>query len=229
MGILIATICICGTTLLTIRKVVKEKPSDLMRPKAPSNGKRVILERIPFIWKRINFSNKITVRNLFRYKKRVFMTVGGILGCTALMLAGFGIRDSIVEIPDKQYNNVFKFDEMVYVTNKPSKEELDKIFDSKHITKRLDTNMVISMTSYNNDINIFVPFNEKDMDEIVNLRDLRTGKKLNLKDNEVIISDKLSQLIKKNKGDKIIIKDYDNKEYTFVISGICENYVSHYV
>ena len=229
MGILIATICICGTTLLTIRKVVKEKPSDLMRPKAPSNGKRVILERIPFIWKRINFSNKITVRNLFRYKKRVFMTVGGILGCTALMLAGFGIRDSIVEIPDKQYNNVFKFDEMVYVTNKPSKEELDKIFDSSHITKRLDTNMVISMTSYNNDINIFVPFNQEDMDEIVNLRDLKTGKKLKLKDNEVIISDKLSQLIKKNKGDKIIIKDSNNKEYTFVISGICENYVSHYV
>ena len=204
MGILIATICICGTTLLTIRKVVKEKPSDLMRPKAPSNGKRVILERIPFIWKRINFSNKITVRNLFRYKKRVFMTVGGILGCTALMLAGFGIRDSIVEIPDKQYNNVFKFDEMVYVTNKPSKEELDKIFDSSHITKRLDTNMVISMTSYNNDINIFVPFNQEDMDEIVNLRDLKTSKKLKLKDNEVIISDKLSQLIKKNKGDKIL-------------------------
>lgn len=229
MGILIATICICGTTLLTIRKVVKEKPSDLMRPKAPSNGKRVILERIPFIWKRINFSNKITVRNLFRYKKRVFMTVGGILGCTALMLAGFGIRDSIVEIPDKQYNNVFKFDEMVYVTNNPSKEELDKIFKSSHITKRLDTNMVTSMMAYNKGINIFVPFNEKDMNEIANLRDLKTGKKLHLKDNEVIISDKLAQLIKKNKGDKITITDSNNKEYTFTITDICENYVSHYV
>ena len=118
---------------------------------------------------------------------------------------------------------------MVYITNKPSKGELDKIFNSSHITKRLDTNMVISMTSYNNDINIFVPFNQEDMDEIVNLRELKTGKKLKLKDNEVIISDKLSQLIKKNKGDKIIIKDSNNKEYTFVISGICENYVSHYV
>ena len=229
IGILIATICICGTTLLTIRKVVKEKPSELMRPKAPSNGKRVILERIPFIWKRINFSNKITVRNLFRYKKRVFMTVGGILGCTALMLSGFGIRDSIVEIPDKQYDGVFKFDEMIYVMNKPSKEELDKIFDNKHIVKRLDTNMIVSMTSNNININIFVPFDEKDMREITNLKELNTGEKLKLKDNEVVISDKLSQLIKKNKGDKIIIKDSNNKEYTFIISGICENYVSHYV
>ncbi len=229
VGILIATIYICGTTLLTIRKVVKEKPSDLMRPKAPSNGKRVLLEHISFIWNRINFSNKITVRNLFRYKKRVFMTVGGILGCTALMLAGFGIRDSIVKIPDKQYHDVFKFDEMIYITNNPSKEELNNIFENKHITKRLDTNMIVSMTIDNNDINIFVPYNENDMNRIADLKEVKTGKKIKLKDNEVIISDKLSQLINKSKGDKITIKDSSNKEYKFIISDVCENYVSHYV
>ena len=115
IGTIIAIICICGTTLLTIKKVVKEKPSDLMRPKAPENGKRVILEKIPFIWNKINFSNKITIRNLFRYKKRVLMTVIGIFGCTALMLAGFGIRDSIVDIPNKQYKEIFYFDEMAYI------------------------------------------------------------------------------------------------------------------
>ena len=228
LGITIAVICICGTTLLTIRRVVKEKPSDLMRPKAPSNGKRVILERIPLIWNHINFSNKITARNLFRYKKRVFMTIGGILGCTALMLSGFGIRDSIMKIPDKQYKDIFNFDEMVYLTGNNNKEELDKIFDSNNITKRLDINMMVSAQASGYDVNIFVPY-ENDIKGIVNLKSLDTGEKLNLEENKVIISDKLSELIDKKVGDKIILKDSSNKEYKFVISGICENYVSNYV
>ena len=228
LGITIAVICICGTTLLTIRRVVKEKPSDLMRPKAPSNGKRVILERIPLIWNHINFSNKITARNLFRYKKRVFMTIGGILGCTALMLSGFGIRDSIMKIPDKQYKDIFNFDEMVYLTGNNNKEELDKIFDSNNITKRLDINMMVSAQASGYDVNIFVPY-ENDMKGIVNLKSLDTGERLNLEENKVIISDKLSELIDKKVKDKIILKDSSNKEYKFVISGICENYVSNYV
>ena len=228
VGIAIALLCICGATLITIRKVVKEKPSDLMRPKAPSNGKRVILEKIPFIWNKINFSNKVTVRNLFRYKKRVLMTIGGILGCTALMLAGFGIRDSIVKIPDKQFKEVFKFDEMVYLTGTSSEEEVDKIFESGHITKRISSNMVANMKVSKYDVNVFVPENN-DLKGLINLRDVKTKKNLHLEDNKVIISDKLSALTKKDVGDKIILKLSDNKTYEFIISGICENYVGHYV
>lgn len=228
VGILIALICICGTTLLTIRKVVKEKPSDLMRPKAPTNGKRVILEKIPFIWNRINFSNKVTVRNLFRYKKRVIMTVTGILGCTALMLAGFGIRDSIVKVPDKQYKDVFTFDEMVYVAS-GSKEELDNIFDNKHITNKVYTNMDNKMTTDGYDVNIFVADNTKDLEKVINLKDVKTAKTLKVQDNKVIISDKLAELINKKIGDKITLKEADEKTHTFEISGICENYVGHYV
>ena len=227
IGILIALICICGTTILTIRKVVKEKPSELMRPKAPSNGKRVLLERIKFIWNRINFSNKITIRNLFRYKKRVFMMIFGILGCTALLLAGFGIRDSIVDIPDKQYKEIFKFDDMVYL-NDINKEESEDIFS--FITKnRLDTMMITSYEAYNNSINIMVVDNEKDIKNVLNLRNKKTKKKILLKDNEVIISDKLSDLINKNKNDKITLKAPDNDEYSFVISDVFENYAGHYV
>ena len=229
IGIIIAIVCICGTTLLTIRKVVKEKPSELMRPKAPANGKRVILERIPFIWNRINFSNKITVRNLFRYKKRVITTITGILGCTALMLSGFGIRDSVIGIPDRQYKDVFNFDEMVYIIGDNSKQSLDDIFSSKDIKRRLDTNVNVSMTASGYSINIFVPYEEKDMKDLVNLKDLKTKKELRLKDNEVIISDKLSQLINKKVKDEIVLKDSNNKEYKFIISGVCENYVSNYV
>lgn len=228
IGITIAVVCICGTTLLTIRKVVKEKPSDLMRPKAPSNGKRVILEHIPFIWKRINFSNKITIRNLFRYKKRVLMTIVGILGCTALMLAGFGIRDSIVRIPEKQYKDVFNFDEMIYVTNQ-NNEEFDVVFNNKHIKNSVYTNMDTSMMAGGYSVNTFVPYDENELEQILNLRDLKTGKKLKLKDDEVIISDKLAQLVNKKEKDKITLKSADGKTYTFVISAVCENYVGHYV
>jgi len=228
IGIVIAVICICGTTLLTIRKVVKEKPSDLMRPKAPANGKRVILEKIPFVWNRINFSNKITVRNLFRYKKRVIMTVVGILGCTALMLAGFGIRDSIVVIPSKQYQKIFNFDEMVYVTNS-NEEKINKTFDSKHITNRVYTNMSTNMTVGTYSINTFIPENNDDLYKIVNLKDVKTNKKLKIEENNVIISDKLSRLINKKAGDKITFKESNGKKHTFTISGVCENYVGHYV
>lgn len=229
VGIILATICICGTTLITIRKVVREKPSDLMRPKAPSSGKRVLLEKVPFIWNHINFSNKITARNLFRYKKRVFMTIGGIIGCTALMLTGFGIKDSILEIPEKQYKNVFNFDELIYLTGSNSKEKLDDTMNSKHIVKRLDTNMTLTTKIEKYDVNLFVPDNEKDMDGIISLKDVKSKKKLYLEDNKVIISDKLSDLTKKRVGDEIEIIYPDNKTYKFIVSGVCENYVSNYV
>ena len=229
IGVLIAVICICGTTIFTIRKVVKEKPSDLMRPKAPENGKRVILEKITFIWSRIKFSNKITIRNLFRYKKRVLMTIVGILGCTALMLAGFGIRDSVASVPSKQFGEVFHFDEMVYLTGDLTKEEIDEIFDNKHIVNRLDTNMIVSMTSNKYDINVFIPDNENDLKNVLSLEDINSEKTLSLKDNEVIITGKLSELIKKNVKDKVSLTDSNNNKYDLTISSISKNYVGNYV
>ena len=229
VGILIAIICICGTTLVTIRKVVKEKPSDLMRPKAPSNGKRVILEKIPFIWNKIKFSNKITIRNLFRYKKRVLMTVGGILGCTALMLAGFGIRDSITGIPGKQFGEIFDFDEMIYLANDLKEDEINNMFNSNHIITKLNTKMEVSMSVNGYGVNLFVPENEKDLKKIVNLKDLKTKEPLNLEDNKVIITDKLSELTNKKVNDKITLISQDNNKYEFVISKVSENYVGNYV
>lgn len=228
VGITIAVVCICGTTLLTIRKVVKEKPSDLMRPKAPANGKRVILEHIPFIWNRINFSNKITVRNLFRYKKRVLMTIVGILGCTALMLSGFGIRDSITKIPEKQYKDIFSFDELVFVTNLKT-EELDNIFDNKYIDDAIYTDMGTKLTVDGYDINTFVPYDDTKFKEIVKLKDLESEKITKIQDDKVIITDKLAKLTNKKAGDEITLKSSDGKEYTFTISSVCENYVGHYV
>lgn len=107
VGLIIAFICIGGATILVAIKELKNMPSVLMRPKAPKNGKKIWLEKVTFIWKRFNFSKKVTVRNIFRYKKRAIMTIVGIAGCTGLMLTGFGIKDSVMDIPESQYGEIF--------------------------------------------------------------------------------------------------------------------------
>lgn len=229
LGILIALFCICGTTLLTIRKIVNEKPSDLMRPKAPEGGKRVFLEHIPFLWNRIQFSNKVTIRNLFRYKKKVFMTVGGIMGCTALMLTGFGIRDSIAGIPEKQYSQVFHFDEMAYLMKDVDRKTIDEIFDDSRISNRLGIHLDTSFRASFYDIQVFVPERKEDIKNVLDLRDVVSSSLLELEEDKIIISSKLAHFLNKKVGDILTITDGDHKEYSFMISGICENYVGHYV
>ena len=224
IGLTIAILCICGTTILTIRKVVKEKPSDLLRPKAPPNGKRILLERIKIIWNNINFSNKIMFRNLFRYKKRALITIGGIMGCTSVMLVGFGIRDSVIDIPNIQFNDVFYFDEMLYLTNEIN-DELNNYKEIKHIVNTYMSNVEIN----NYQVNLMVPEDSNELKYVLNLKDKVTKEELKLIDNKVIISDKLSDLINKKINDTITIKTIENKEYEFIISGICENYVGHYI
>lgn len=226
IGVTISIICICGTTLLTIKKVLKEKPSDLMRPKAPKNGKRVFLERIKVIWNNISFSKKVTIRNLFRYKKRVLMTIVGILGCTGLILTGYGIRDAIVDIAGIQYGKIFTFDQMVYITDNINENEIDTIFKEdriKNYTKtKLSTALVDKYT-----VNLFVP--EGYYSDAVKFYDLKNDERINLKDNEVIITDKLSSLTKKKKGDFITVNLSDDKKVKLKISDVCENHVAHYV
>lgn len=225
-GCLIAIICICGTTLLTIRKVVKEKPSELMRPKAPANGKRVLLEKVPFIWKRLKFSNKVIVRNIFRDKRRVIMTIVGILGCTGLILTGFGIRDSIVDIPTYQYENVFNFDNMVYLNEGVTDEQINTLFNNKHIKSSLNTNIT---TGTSNGYSVNVLTVQDELNGILNLNDVKTKEKLELEDNKVIISDKLADLTNTKVNDKITFEDANGISYELTVSGICENYVGHYV
>ena len=156
------------------------------------------------------------------------MTVVGILGCTSLMLAGFGIRDSIIIIPDKQYKDIFTFDEMVYVTSSTD-EQIDKTFNNKHITNKVYTNMSTNMMVEGYNINMFVPLNNTDLYSVMKLRDVKTKEILKLEDNKVIISDKLSRLTNKKVGDKITLKESSGQEHTFTISGVCENYVGHYI
>lgn len=227
LGFLLALICICGTTLLTTYRVLKEKPSELMRPKAPKKGKRVLLERIKFIWSRLKFSSKVTIRNLFRYKKRALMTIVGIAGCTSLLLIGFGIRDAISDVTRKQYKEINTYDALVYLNLKDNSNTED-VFDINSINKHIDA-LIINSTVNSINVSLFVPDNADKLDNVYNLYDIETNEEVKIKDNEVIITDKLATLLNKNVGDKIEILDADNNSYNYKISNIVRNYINHYI
>ena len=224
--ILLLFICIVGATIYTSVKVLKEKPAQLMRPKAPKNGKRVLLEKIPFIWNKINFSNKITIRNISRYKKRVFATIFGIMGCTALMMSGFGMKDSLIDLPDKQFNDIFKFDTMVFVNDYDVKEDAD-LFNYEDIKEKADV-QVISATATSAEVNFFVVEDNTSLDKFVNLYEIENYTKVFLEEGKVIISDKLAQIKNVGIGDEITFKDANNVVSTYEVSAIIEMYFEHY-
>lgn len=236
LGLVLISICIVGATIYTALKELKNTPSVLMRPKAPKSGNRVFLEKIPFIWKRLNFSNKVTVRNLFRYKKRFYMTIIGILGCTALILTGFGIKDSITKILPNQFENVFCYDFQITLKESLTDEEKQNIINEIKNDNRIEKNANVYMTSgelINNsnseNVQIIVPESKETLDGIININDVKTHERLALKDNEICITDKVSQLLEVKKGDTIVLKNADDIEKEIKVSDIVENYVSHYI
>ena len=220
VGTIIAVICITGTAMLTVKKIVTEKPSSLIRPMAPSKGNKIFIEYLP-IWKNISFSNKITIRNIVRYKKRVIMTVLGIAGCTILLLTGYGIKDSIITIPDKQFGEVYIFDEVVYLDSK--EKDISKILNTKYIKNYEETNLqTVKVKSITVDLHALKDdFNY----DVINLTDYKTHEKLYLENNKVIITDKLSTEYNYKVGDKIKFIDTNNKTYKIEISGIATNYI----
>lgn len=225
-GIVIAIICICGATLITAYKVLKGKPAELMRPKAPVAGKKILLEKISFIWHKLNFSNKITIRNIFRYKKRVLVTIVGICGCTALMLCGFGIKDSIVDITNMQFIDTFKYDETVY-TNDLDINEVDQIFNNDKIKEYILAEQITATIDKSKVTMIAI--DSSDFNKIFNVKDLETNNPKNLTKDSIMITDKLAELQGLTIGDTITILDGDAKEYKLKITDIVKNYIEHYI
>ena len=223
IGILVSFICITGTALLTVKGMVSEKTSSLLRPKAPSLGKKIFLEKIP-LWNRMKFSNKVTIRNVFRYKKRVIMTIIGIVGCTILLLTGYGIRDSIINITKKQYSEVMIFDNMIYFDN--TGYDMDVLLNDEHIKNRLYVNLYPAKVE-NNDCNLFAIEDEDNISNVIQLKSKDNGNKIILEDNKIVISEKLAELEKLKIGDKIKFSDNDKNEYEIEISDISINYIGN--
>ena len=236
MGLLLICVCIIGATIYAVLKELVQTPSTLMRPKAPNMGKRVLLEKIPFIWKRLSFSQKVTVRNIFRYKKRFLMTIIGILGCTALIVVGFGVRDSIRCIMPNQFEKVFNYDMQIGLKNGLEDEQKQKYIISLQEKTELEKVVETYMTSNiaknqenEEDVQIIVPKEPKDLDEVINLTDVKTGEKVQLEENAICLTDKVAELLNVKQGDTITLKDSKDKERQVKISNIVENYVYHYV
>ena len=236
IGLGLIYICIVGATIYSILREVKEEPAILLRPKAPKLGKRVLLERITPIWKRLNFSQKVTIRNIFRYKKRFLMTIIGICGCTALILAGFGIKDSISAILPAQYENIFNYDMQIgfktslddtqkqnFITNLQNNDKISEVAEGYMLAG------TASKDDKQEDIQLIVPKDNSELEKVINLRDVETEEKLNLGNEGIVITDKLAELIGAKVGDTIKITDSNDVEKEVKVVNIAENYISHYV
>ena len=228
IGTLFAFICIGGATYIVANSELKEQASQLMRPKAPKNGKKILLENIPFIWKHFNFSNKVTTRNIFRYKKRSITTIIGISGCTALLVTGFGIKDSVVEIPNKQFKEIIQYDSSIILSNDSEIEKIvDKIKPLIYVESKGISGIVESKEK-DFETNIVVFKNSTELNKVYDLRTLKDKKKLSLDDEGIIITDKIAKSLNKKINDNIKI-NIDGINYKLKIKGITKNYVGHYI
>ena len=231
LGIVITALCIGLSTIYAAIKVLKETPANLMRPKAPKAGRRVLLERISIIWRHLKFSNKITVRNIFRYKSRVLASILGTAGCTALILAGFGLKDSIQDISKNQFNHVFLYDAMISFTNTDNVSKLKTTLEDQAdvldvVQTRIDS-FVIVKDEKEYATNVIVE-GEDSLDTMIQLNDVNNQhKQIHLKEGEIILSEKLAKLADIKPEDTITIKK-NNKEYRFKVQAIVENCIDHY-
>ena len=236
-GMLAAMLCTIGATVISCYKTLKQKPAALMRPKAPKPGKRVLLERITFIWKRLNFTKKVTARNIFRYKKRFMMTIIGVGGCTALIIAGFGLRDAISSMIPSQYGKIDLYNISVTLKDEYKNEELeniDNILKNYEYTEDVLNVNVQSVTIDKNDntqsIQLIVPQNVENLSNFIVLESRTDNdEKYVLDDTGVIITEKLSKLLDIKVGDEIKILNSDDKECNVKVNAITENYIYHYI
>lgn len=234
LGLLICTLCICGTAIFVCIHNLKEKPANLMRPKNPKSGKKIFIEKINFIWKKINFSEKITIRNIFRYKARVFTTIFGIAGCTALILAGFGLKDSIKEVANYQFNNIFKYDKTLIINeNKDYNLIKNYITNDNDINKFIEVNTQTITVEYNNkeqDVTLVTPNNFKELKNIIYLSNIDDGKEIEEPPyNTCIISEKTSKLLNIKIGDTLAIINNENNKKEIKVSYITKNYINQYI
>lgn len=230
-----AVVCTLGATFFACYKELSETPASLMRPPAPKEGKRVLLERITFLWRHLSFSWKSTLRNLFRYKKRLFMTIFGIAGSMALMLVGFGIQDSIMDIALRQYSELQHYDGTIITDEDAGEKERKELEDFLKEDERIErftdvqfTKMETPAGKSNLSVYVYVPENLETFKEDVTLQNRRTKEKYELTDEGAAISEKTAKLTGLSLGDTITLKK-DNKSYKVKIAVITENYMGHYI
>ncbi|WP_107995534.1 FtsX-like permease family protein [Trichococcus paludicola] len=236
-SIAIAMLCTIGPAAWAAHTSLRENPAAMMRPKAPKNGKRVLLERLTFVWDRLSFNSKITVRNLLRYKARNMMTILGVAGCTALILTGYGIKNSISGLADTQFNDVMRYNAITAMRPEASEEETTSYDELIAATPEITDHLKVVQESYKLDkkgvnlqnVTVFSPLDTENLSDFVSLRDRATQEPIALTDEGAVISEKLANLAGVGPGDSIEIRNDEMQTYLVPIQAVTENYVNHYI
>lgn len=236
-SVVVALLCTVVSALVVLRVDLLSTPATLLRPKAPKPGKRILLERIPWLWRRMNFNQKVTARNLFRYKQRMLMTVLGIAGCAAMIVTGFGIRDAIGDIVDIQFSRIWHYDATVVLNDDVTKDggkdyraQRDEISNvNDHLALAQKTVTVEKKGVNSQDVTLDVPEKNKNLADFVTFKDRKTGESYHLDQDGVIINEKLAKLFDVKSGDQLKIVDSNNREYQVKVSHIVENYALHFM
>ncbi len=232
---LISILCTTGAAVIQLFIVLRAKTSELLLPKPPKNGSRILLEKIKPFWQHLSFNYKVTLRNIFRYKVKMIMTILGIAGCTGLLMMGFGIRDSLAGIGQKQYSEIIKYDLIAIDKNSLSSEQSTKLnqkLSSSQVNKYLPVyfeNVSKKIAGTNQDLSIIVPEKSSQISKYISLRNRSSGQKINLNSRGIVISEKLAKLLNLSIGDELSLVTTNGKKVKLPISNICEMYMGHYV
>lgn len=234
-ALLISNLCTIGAVLVVLKVDLASNPSILMRPKAPKVGKKIFLERIKPVWKRLNFNQKVTCRNLFRYKQRMIMTVFGIAACAAMIITGFGLQDSINDMMEKQFDKLWNYDAIVIFGESPTKEssqQYETLLSSMNAYEG-SLNMYQEMVSFSKEtmnkqsVALYVPENTDKLAQYILLNDRVSGEVYELNNDGAIINEKLARLLDVSEGDEITFTADEKQTYTVKVAHIIESYLSH--
>ncbi|MHA6594462.1 ABC transporter permease [Lacticaseibacillus rhamnosus] len=233
LSLLLALIATLGAAIIVVRNELTEKPAALMRPRAPKSAKRILLERITPLWSRLSFNQKVSYRNLFRYKSRLVMTILGIAGGTALILTGFGIKDSITATGTLQYGDVIHYQAIVRLADgkqpAAAKTILQKSRAYRSAVSVSSTTAKLSSNGHQiSDVNLFAPTSGKQLEPYVSLRSTTTNQALTLPSTGIVITSKLAKALKLNTGDQLKVTTTAGQAHRFTVKGIAKNYVGHF-
>ena len=230
-------VCTVGAALIVLKEELRDNPSNLMRSKAPKIGKKILLERITPLWSRLNFNQKVTFRNLFRYKQRMLMTILGVSGCMALLVTGMALEESNSSLTNIQFDKLINYDAIAIFKDKSTEKEDTQYNESLNGLKGYDSSLNIYQESVTftkegmskQTATMYVPQNKEDLNNYILLNNRKSKEKYNLSDNGVIITEKLAKLLDVSVGDNIVLKDSDNNEHSVKVDHIVENYLGHYI
>ena len=230
-------VCTVGAALIVLKEELRDNPSNLMRSKSPKLGKKILLERITPLWSRLNFNQKVTFRNLFRYKQRMLMTILGVSGCMALLVTGMALEESNSSLTNIQFDKLINYDAIAIFNDKSTEKEDTQYNESLMDLKGYDSSLNIYQESVTftkegmskQTATMYVPQNKEDLNNYILLNDRKSKEKYNLSDNGVIITEKLAKLLDVFVGDNVVFKDSNNKEHSVKVDHIVENYLGHYI